>query len=493
MGPVHLGARLDMPFEVVGVQLHEARATRSPRQSTAPAGTRSPSSRSAIRPSATATRPRSTRSGRTSRALARTRSRATCGASAAAARGRSSVMSSVRAEIRPEGEAPLRHAIYWLPEGPLGAWGAAWLGWDPGTGQEVPHPDPALASLTEEPRRYGVHATLKAPFRLAPGRTEDELAQALAAFAARRGPAEAPGLRLARIGRFLALVPEDDAAINASAAAASPNSTPSAPRPPRPSSSARRAAGLERRRRRTSWLGLPLRPRPLPLPRHPVRRPPDEDQEERSGRSSTASAAAVPPAPSACPPRASGRWGGRPLPPPPPLHPFRLRTATAAATVSSRGPSLRIVSARQGPAGSGSSARPSRSPIPSHPRARALGASGPAPRARREVQDKEARKRRRRVGQDPPGQVRHRVLPPPYSVLHSRGDAVAQPMRVPVEAEGPVPPHPLEGLGRDAVEPLPRPRRARDGPPHPVEPGQRPPQRVDQRVLAHARRPPPLR
>lgn len=106
-----------------------------------------------------------------------------------------------------------------MPEGDLAAWGAAWLGWDPERGQEVPHPDPTLAPLTEEPRRYGLHATLKAPFRLAPGRTEDELAQALAAFAARRAPAEAPGLRLARIGRFLALVPEGDAAINALAAA----------------------------------------------------------------------------------------------------------------------------------------------------------------------------------------------------------------------------------------------------------------------------------
>lgn len=104
----------------------------------------------------------------------------------------------------------VRHAIYWAPEGELAAWGAAWLGWDPDSGREVPQPDRVLGPLTEEPRRYGLHATLKPPFRLAPGRTEEELAAALAALAARLAPAEAPGLAPSRIGRFLALTPEGD-------------------------------------------------------------------------------------------------------------------------------------------------------------------------------------------------------------------------------------------------------------------------------------------
>lgn len=99
-----------------------------------------------------------------------------------------------------------------MPEGELAAWGAAWLGWDPARGEEVAQPDPALAALTAEPRRYGLHATLKAPFRLAPGRSESELAEAVAALAGRLAPAEAPGLRPALIGRFLALVPEEPAA-----------------------------------------------------------------------------------------------------------------------------------------------------------------------------------------------------------------------------------------------------------------------------------------
>lgn len=110
----------------------------------------------------------------------------------------------------------IRHAIYWLPEGELAAFGAAWLGWDPATGKETPRPEVAglprsLGAITEEPCRYGLHATLKPPFRLAPGRSEQELAQAVGALAQSLAPARAGGLRLDRIGRFLALVPEGDA------------------------------------------------------------------------------------------------------------------------------------------------------------------------------------------------------------------------------------------------------------------------------------------
>ena len=114
----------------------------------------------------------------------------------------------------------VRHAIYWVPKGDLAAWGARWLGWDFEAGREVSQLDPALVALTGEPRRYGLHATLKAPFRLVEGKDEAELGEAIAALAARLRVAEAPGLVPARIGRFLALVPEGDgAAIGALAAA----------------------------------------------------------------------------------------------------------------------------------------------------------------------------------------------------------------------------------------------------------------------------------
>ena len=63
----------------------------------------------------------------------------------------------------------------------------------------------ALAELTAEPARYGLHATLKAPFRLASGWSEDALESAVGAFAAYQYEVNAPTLRIAQIGRFLAL------------------------------------------------------------------------------------------------------------------------------------------------------------------------------------------------------------------------------------------------------------------------------------------------
>lgn len=74
-----------------------------------------------------------------------------------------------------------RYAIYHLPEGALGDFGSAWLGWDVQTGQPLPHPDIAALpdhaeTLTAVPMRYGFHATLKAPFRLAEGHSAEDLA-----------------------------------------------------------------------------------------------------------------------------------------------------------------------------------------------------------------------------------------------------------------------------------------------------------------------------
>ena len=111
--------------------------------------------------------------------------------------------------------AALRHAVYWVPApGPLAAWGAGWLGWDALAGRPAQRPEPSglprpLNQITAEPQRYGLHATLKPPFRLAPGRDEAALARSIEALAATLAPARSAGLRLRRVGRFLALVPED--------------------------------------------------------------------------------------------------------------------------------------------------------------------------------------------------------------------------------------------------------------------------------------------
>lgn len=121
----------------------------------------------------------------------------------------------------------MRHAVYWVPApGALATWGAGWLGWDalagrPAQQADLPGLPRPLREITAEPRRYGLHATLKPPFRLAPGLEEAGLAQSLAALAATLAPARAGALRLARLGRFLALVPdENEAALGAVADAA---------------------------------------------------------------------------------------------------------------------------------------------------------------------------------------------------------------------------------------------------------------------------------
>jgi hypothetical protein len=107
-----------------------------------------------------------------------------------------------------------RYAIYFAPDPDeqLARFGAGVLGYDAFSGKDLPQLTPPGLSdghwryLTAEPRRYGFHATLKAPFRLAEGQTEQQLLDALAKFA--------PGyeafcfdLQLAEIGGFIALTP----------------------------------------------------------------------------------------------------------------------------------------------------------------------------------------------------------------------------------------------------------------------------------------------
>nr|WP_203583232.1 DUF1045 domain-containing protein [Ruegeria sp. PrR005] len=119
----------------------------------------------------------------------------------------------------------MRYAIYFLPPASA-AWtgfGAAWLGWDVETGQEVAHPEGTgldVAALTATPRKYGLHATMKPPFRLTGGQDIDALHRACAELAARRPAVTLEELEIARLGRFLALRPVGDLTeLNALAAA----------------------------------------------------------------------------------------------------------------------------------------------------------------------------------------------------------------------------------------------------------------------------------
>lgn len=117
-----------------------------------------------------------------------------------------------------------RFAIYYVPpEGPLEQFGATWLGWDIAAGSAAPHPQVDgldLEAVTDKPRKYGFHATLKPPFRLIDSHGEVELQSAVADLADILRPAKLDGLTLNQIGSFLAFTAEgSQSGLNALAAA----------------------------------------------------------------------------------------------------------------------------------------------------------------------------------------------------------------------------------------------------------------------------------
>jgi putative phosphonate metabolism protein len=109
----------------------------------------------------------------------------------------------------------MRYAIYFTPpeQSPLTRLAAAWLGRNPFTGSSMTPPavstlSPAeIAFHTAAARRYGFHATLKAPFHLAPGESEASLADAVANFATRIEPFSIPRLTIGQLDGFFALLP----------------------------------------------------------------------------------------------------------------------------------------------------------------------------------------------------------------------------------------------------------------------------------------------
>jgi hypothetical protein len=108
-----------------------------------------------------------------------------------------------------------RLGVYFTPpEGPLASFGAAWLGWDIATGQSV---DPLSLTgvplptsvVTARARKYGFHATLKAPFVLSESAEQAALEAVLEDLSTQLAPVQVGGLKMAALGRFLALVPKD--------------------------------------------------------------------------------------------------------------------------------------------------------------------------------------------------------------------------------------------------------------------------------------------
>ena len=110
-----------------------------------------------------------------------------------------------------------RYAIYYAsPPGSVSnRFGAALLGYDAWTGENLPFPDDVLRKvadwreLTEDPRRYGFHATLKAPLSLAESRTEVELLAACADFARATRPIPIIRPVVSSISGFLAVIPSE--------------------------------------------------------------------------------------------------------------------------------------------------------------------------------------------------------------------------------------------------------------------------------------------
>jgi putative phosphonate metabolism protein len=110
-----------------------------------------------------------------------------------------------------------RYAIYFTSArgDVLDRFGAELLGYDAWTGGDLPFPsdvtgaEPDWRELTEDPRKYGFHATLKAPIALAEGKTEAGLLAACAAFAEtpRRIPVIAPVVNA--ISSFIAVIPKE--------------------------------------------------------------------------------------------------------------------------------------------------------------------------------------------------------------------------------------------------------------------------------------------
>lgn len=110
---------------------------------------------------------------------------------------------------------PYRVAVYAAPD-PASDWwahGSTWLGRCAaghacGARPAIEGVDAAtMERLLADPRRYGWHATLKAPWRLAGGVDLARLHAALEAICHHHAPLDLPELRVTRLGSFLALQP----------------------------------------------------------------------------------------------------------------------------------------------------------------------------------------------------------------------------------------------------------------------------------------------
>jgi hypothetical protein len=111
----------------------------------------------------------------------------------------------------------VRHAIYFAPahSSPWWTFGAGWLGRDESHGGTPPGfaapllPEPERMRITTQARRYGFHATLKAPFHLRSGVTPAELLARTRSLAQRLQPVTLSPLQVQRLGPYMVLLTPD--------------------------------------------------------------------------------------------------------------------------------------------------------------------------------------------------------------------------------------------------------------------------------------------
>ncbi|MFZ6677405.1 DUF1045 domain-containing protein [Undibacterium sp. Tian12W] len=104
-----------------------------------------------------------------------------------------------------------RYALYFAPEARWWQQGSNWLGRDAASGQLLAQPTIAgldahlQRQLSSDARRYGFHATLKAPFQLADSLTEADLRRVLQEFCAQQSIIQINAPQVQWMGKFLAL------------------------------------------------------------------------------------------------------------------------------------------------------------------------------------------------------------------------------------------------------------------------------------------------
>jgi Protein of unknown function (DUF1045) len=97
-----------------------------------------------------------------------------------------------------------RYAVYYAPRpGEFADRAAGWLS----GGVALPGLPRPADQITVDPRRYGFHGTIRAPFRLGEGVDAAQVADAVAGLAIRLAPVRCEGLVLENLHGFLALTP----------------------------------------------------------------------------------------------------------------------------------------------------------------------------------------------------------------------------------------------------------------------------------------------